>query len=407
MTKRGNGEGSIAQRKDGVWQSCLSLPSGKRKYFYGKTRQDVARKLAAAIRDRDRGVALVSDERLTVEQYLTQWLDRMKPPRLETSTHLRYTQQLAHVIRAHGRQRLTSLTAHQITLFYARLQQPKAAGGAGLSASSAHHIHVVLHGALSEAAKLDLVPNNVTERVNAPKLRPAEVDPYTREEADRLLEAARGDRLEALYVLAVTTGMRLGELLALTWRQVDLGSLENRGAASLRIIETAKHDAHGRWTVGKTKTRASRRRIELIPRTRLALLRHQAQQRTERDEFERTAGAGAWQKTDLVFTTTVGGLLDEGNVGKRSYKALLTRAGLPYRHFHTLRHTCAALLLADGVPLYKVSALLGHASINITANLYGHLAKSEYERDASNTMERLFGTTEEATEDGAEEAEEG
>jgi integrase len=137
--KRGNGEGSISQRqRDGLWQASITLSDGQRKYFYGKTRQIVARKLAAATRDRDHGLPLVTDERLTVERYLEQWLERMQPPHVRASTYLRYTSLLAHVIRAYGSLRLTHLTTHHLITLYARLQQPKAAGGAGLSASTAH-----------------------------------------------------------------------------------------------------------------------------------------------------------------------------------------------------------------------------------------------------------------------------
>ncbi|HEX2350830.1 MAG TPA: hypothetical protein VHI51_20535, partial [Ktedonobacterales bacterium] len=298
MAKAGNGEGSISQRigqdgKPGVWQSRISLPDGRRKTFYGKTRQEVARKLAAARRDRDRGLPIVTDERATVEKHLTDWLARMKPPRVRASTHLRYTGLLAHVIRAYGRQRLTHLTARQLTTLYATLQQSKGDCGAGLSASTVHHIHTVLHEALDDAVRLDLAPINVCDRVDSPKLRRAKMEPYTRAEATRLLEAARDDRLEALYALAITTGMRLGELLALTWRQVDLTSLDG---ASLKVEATTTRDAEARWQVGEPKTASSRRRIDLIPRARLALLRHQTRQHAEQAAL--LAAGGAWAASD-------------------------------------------------------------------------------------------------------------
>lgn len=115
--KRHNGEGSIRQRSDGLWEARLSLPDGRRKSFYDKSRQVVARRLAEALRDRDKGVALIADERLTVAAHCAQWLERMQPPRVRPTTHRRYTQQLAHVARAYGDLRLAKLTAaHLATL---------------------------------------------------------------------------------------------------------------------------------------------------------------------------------------------------------------------------------------------------------------------------------------------------
>jgi hypothetical protein len=115
MTKRrGHGEGSIRQRPDGLWEARLSLPDGRRKSFYDKSRQVVAKRLSEALRDRDKGAMVIADERLTVERYLADWLERMQPPRIRPSTHRRYGQQMAHVIRAYGDLRLTRLTASHL-----------------------------------------------------------------------------------------------------------------------------------------------------------------------------------------------------------------------------------------------------------------------------------------------------
>ncbi|HZC04295.1 MAG TPA: site-specific integrase [Ktedonobacterales bacterium] len=381
MTKRrGHGEGSIRQRPDGLWEARLSLPDGRRKSFYDKSRQVVAKRLSEALRDRDKGAMVIADERLTVERYLADWLERMQPPRIRPSTHRRYGQQMAHVIRAYGDLRLTRLTASHLATLYARLQRPADSAQRALSASSVHHIHVVLREALDDALQLGLVMSNVTDRVDAPKLRRPPIEPFTSEEAQRLLEAACGDRLEALYVLALTTGMRLGELLALTWRQVDLEARTLHVVASLQRVS---NDRHG-WALSEPKTEHSRRQIALTPSAIEALRAHRVRQLAER-----LAVADVWQERDLVFCDETGDYLNALRVTSTRFQALLRRAGLPRRRFHDLRHTCATLLFKAGVHPKVVSAMLGHSTIAITLDIYSH-ALPDMQREAVQAMEAML-----------------
>lgn len=378
--KRGNGEGGISQRPDGLWEARLTLPEGKRKSFYSKSRATVARKLNEALRDRDKGAPIIADERLTVARYLSDWLERMQPPRVRPSTHRRYTQQLAHIIRAYGDLRLTRLTATQLATLYARLQRPTDTTHRALSASSVHHIHVVLREALDDAVKLGVVAANVTDRVDAPKLRRAGIRPYTAEEAQRILEAARGDHLEALYVVALTTGMRLGELLALTWRQVDLE------AQTLHVVVSLQRVGVGRdgWQVGEPKTAHSRRQIALSPLAVEALRSHRARQLAER-----MAVADVWRDNDLIYCDALGDYLDARHVTRYEFHPLLRRAGLPVRRFHDLRHTAATLLLKVGVHPKIVSEMLGHSTIAITLDIYSH-ALPDMQRGAAGAMESIL-----------------
>jgi integrase len=183
----------------------------------------------------------------------------------------------------------------------------------------------------------------------------------SKEEVQRLLEATRGDRLEALYVLAVYTGMRQGELLGLKWRDVDL---EN-GTISVRRTLTK---SGGRLLLGEPKTKKSRRTIRLTEPAVRALREHldrqmEAMQRL--GDFYRDEG--------LVFASEVGTLINPSNLRKRSFAPLLRRAGLPKIRFHDLRHTCATLLLNRNLHPKYVQELLGHANIAITLDTYSHV----------------------------------
>lgn len=377
VKKRGNGEGSIIQRPDGLWEARLTLTDGRRKSFYNKSRQVVARKLAEALRNREKGAAIITDERLTVVAYLAQWLERMAPPRVRPATHTRYRQQLAHVIRAYGQLRLTRLTAPQVADLYTRLQRPKAEGGGGRSATSVHHVHVVLRQALNAAVKLGVIAANVTDRVDAPRMQRPPIEPFTAQEAQQFVESARSTRLEALYTLAITTGMREGELLALRWKDVNLD------AGALHVVASLQRVGKG-WQIGQPKTARSRRQVALSPLAVEALRAHRARQLAER-----MAVADVWQDRGLVFCDEIGDQLSPISVTRTHYQGLLRRAGLPRRRFHDLRHTAATLMFSQGVHPKVVSEMLGHATIAITLDIYSH-ALPDMQREAAGAMDALF-----------------
>lgn len=230
MSKRANGEGSIYKRADGRWTARLSLPGGKRKDYFGKTRQDVAAKLTVAAKQVQDGLPIVG-ERQTVGQFLTSWLESTKPA-LRDRTHSTYEILLRlHVVPFIGQHRLARLTPQQVQKLYGdRLT-------AGLSPASVRKVHAVLHRALEQAVRWNLVLRNVADLVMPPRIQRREMRTLAPTQARALLDAAAGDRLEALYVLALTTGMRLGELLAIRWEDIDLesGSLQVRG--TLQVSE--------------------------------------------------------------------------------------------------------------------------------------------------------------------------
>ncbi len=376
MARRGSHEGWIYKRADGRWVASISLgidAGGKRKSYYGKTRAEVQRLLTAALRDRDQGMPIVAEQQ-TVAHFLDSHLTVLEP-KLKPRTHLRYCQLVnRHALPAFGKVKLARLTAQQIQDLYAsKLRE-------GLSPTTVHQLHVVLRSALKRAVRLGLVVRNVTDLVDAPRPKHTEICPLTREQARLLLQAARGDRLEALYALALATGMRQGELLALKWREVDLEGQTARVRATVQYVKGKGFIFHD------PKTRTSRRTIHLSPPVIQALRQHRARQAEER-----LALGVAWQGQDLVFTTQVGTPIDDGHLLVRQFRPLLERAGLPRIRFHDLRHTAATLLLAAKVNPKVVPEMLGHSSVAITLDIYSHVLP-DMQQDAAEPMAKaLYG----------------
>jgi integrase len=215
--KRGNNEGSIYEHwrngKKVGYRGAYTVHTAdgpKRRYVSGKTREEVRRKLAKAMADRDSGLVFNAGA-LTVGEYMDRWLKDVKDT-VRQSTHERYEYAInPHITPALGRIKLKDLTSAQVRWFYReRLDS-------GLAPATVHKLHVVLHKALKAAVSDGLIPRNAAADLKLPRIIREEIDPLNQKEARRLLKATDGDRLEALYVLALNTGMRQGELLALKW----------------------------------------------------------------------------------------------------------------------------------------------------------------------------------------------
>jgi integrase len=287
-----------------------------------------------------------------VGEYLDRWLRDSVQGSVRRSTYESYSRQARRYITpALGRVRLKALTPAHVQGLYREMQDR------GLSARTVEYTHAVLHRALKQAVRWRMVPRNVCDAVDVPQVRREEMHPLTPEQARRFLDAARGERLEVLYVVAVHAGLRPGELLALGWEDVDL----DRG-----VLHVHRALSDGEFTTPKTKR--SRRRIDLSAGSIAALKKHR-----KRQLEEQMKKAGLWKDHGLVFPSSVGTPLSHRNV-VRSFKAVLKRAGLPATiRLYDLRHTCATLLLCRNVHPKYVQELLGHASIAQTLDTYSHV----------------------------------
>jgi integrase len=241
--RRTKGSGSVYTRKDGRVVGQYEV-NGKTRYIYGRDEKQVAKRVAEAIKNRESGI---DSENMTVGGYLDRWLVAIKDT-IRTGSWKQYEM----IVRLHikptlGKVRLDKLNALQIQSFYReRLDM-------GVSRRRVQYVHVTLHKALKDAVRWRLVPYNVADAVTPPRPTKPEITPLNAEQVRMLLAAARGGKFEALYILAVTTGMRIGEIFGLKWSDVDLE------AGILRVRRTVAADG----TVNSPKTASSRRTVRL------------------------------------------------------------------------------------------------------------------------------------------------
>jgi integrase len=247
----------------------------------------------------------------------------------------------------------------------------------GLSPRTVQYVHVVMHRALKQAVRWGLLPRNVSEAVDPPRIHRKEMHPLSPVQARTFLEVAREDRLETLYVVALHCGLRQGELFGLRWSDVDLEE------GTLQVNRTLTQTKDGPvFTVPKTLK--SRRNVRLTNSAVEALKRH-----SERQAQEMVKMDTLYEDQGLVLASEVGTPLNRQNVTQRSFKPLLLRAGLPKIRFHDLRHTCATLLLGKGVHPKFVQELLGHSTIAITLDTYSHILPGMGDQTV-NAMDDVF-----------------
>jgi integrase len=355
---------SIYQRKsDGSWcgQYRVQTATGhKSKYVYAKTEKEARRKLKQAEKQAAQHGPITPDSgALTVGKYLEDWCSGIRYT-MKHSGWRRHEQSIRlHISPTLSSVKLSKLTPlHLQHLYTERLN-------AGLAPRTVKIIHNTLHKSLNQAVAWSLIPSNPADAVKPPKAPDDEIEPLTKEQVKALLGAAQGNWYECLITLAVTTGARQGELLALQWRDVDFD------INTLQIRRTI-HDGE----VGEPKTRSSRRTIALPRRAVDALKAHRDKQII-----------GDW-----IFPKPDGSLPSRAHLNWQ-WNRLLRSAGLPLdTKFHLLRHGAATMLLEANVNIKHIQAMLGHNSISTTMDIYAHHLRN-HETKTADAMQNILEQT--------------
>lgn len=368
--RRAHGEGTIYQRADGLWVAQITLPNGKRKAKYSKT-QKVVKDWLLEQREAIKKGLWLDNTKITVSEFFDRFMNDVASHTLRPKTIVSYES----IIRLHinpeiGNVKLAALTPVQLQTLYSKKLN------SGLSKRTVQYIHAVIHRGLAQAVKWGLVNRNVADAVEAPRPTKRAPTTLTVTQVRDLLGVMREDRFYALYLLAITTGMRQGELLGLMWDDVDLDQ------GFIHVRHTAQTIYKQGVVLGETKTEKSRRSIAIPEIAIDALKEHWETQKLIK------AGRRDWVENNLVFPTSKGTPMTARNL-IREFHALLEKAGLPKIRFHDLRHTSATLLLLAGVHPKIVQERLGHSRIDMTLDTYSHVVP-DIQKEAAEKMDLLL-----------------
>jgi integrase len=378
--KRVSGEGTYKKRKDGRWEAqyTIQTPAGiKRRSVYARTKAEVAAKLRKAIADSEGGLVFDA-EGLTVAEYLQHWLEGSVKGSVWHTTYRDYAGHVKnHIIPELGRLKLAKLTATHVQALYRKKLD------SGLAPRTVQYIHATLHKALDQAVKWRLIPYNVSDAVTKPRQKRSERDALTLRQVLDFFEVAKGDRFEALYVLAVFTGMRPGEMLALRWSDLVLDDPE----PVARVRRSLSKDDDGRLVIKSTKTERGRA-IALLPQVVEALRVHRRRQAEQRLKY-----SGLWRNEDLVFSSKTGSPMSWNNLVRRNLKPLMRAANMPQgTRPYDLRHTFATLMLEQGENPKVVQEVLGHSRVTHTMDTYSHVSPNIQKEAFGRLGKRLEGS---------------
>ncbi|MBV8136617.1 MAG: site-specific integrase [Deltaproteobacteria bacterium] len=376
--RRGQNEGSIFRRKDGRWcgQIDLGWKDGKRqrRLIYASSRAGVRELMTKGLRERDMGILPAAGKIPTVAGHLGRWLNTTK-----VGARIRTYERYEGIVRKHllpsvGRLKLDKLTpAHVQTLLDQKLSE-------GLAPRSVRGIKIVLHAALRQAVRWQLIARNVAEFAVGPKVQNREMKVFTPEEARIFLGASRGEPLKALYVLALSTGLRRGELLALKWEDLDFDE------GTLRVRRALSRSCTQGIVISEPKTAHGRRVVRLSQGIVGILKAHRKQQ------FEQRLSVGPrWQDCGYVFTTSIGTSIDPRHLSD-DFARVTAKSGLRKIRFHDLRHSSATIALSQGVHPKIVSEMLGHSRISLTLDVYSHSLPTLQSEAADKIASALIGS---------------
>lgn len=367
-----NGAGTITKRKDGRYQCAVYVlqPDGTRarKFAYGKTWAECDAKRRELLAKVDSGVP-VPTRSAKLAEWLPYWLDSIVKPRRKPSTYDKYEAHVRlYLVPMLGAKRLESLGVADVRRFLVQLEKKT-------TAATAKESHRVLRTALTSACREELITRNVAGLVEPPRAASRELSPWTLDETLDFLAAARKDPLYAAFVLAITMGLRRGEVVGLRWADVDLEQ---------RVLYVRQQTQRRRGVLYDDDPKGRRRRAVPLPAMCIAPLRWH---RMRHADAKKRAGE-KWQEGGYVFTTRTGRPVEPRNV-YRSFTRVAQAAGLRVVRLHDARHGCATILTAAGVAPRVVMEILGHSQISITMDVYTHVVQ-DTQREAISHMDRLL-----------------
>ena len=389
-TRGAQGDGTIRKRKDGRWEARFTLGvdpgSGKQlqKSVYGKSQDEVRKKLKEITTDVDRGIYM-EPTKMTVGQWLDIWIAEYNSDIKDTTKHQYQYQINTHLKPGIGMVKLQELTAVVLQKFInsrskpfvitqlSKSGKPIKVKKNGLSAKSIHNMHSVLHEALVKAMKLGYIRVNVCDAITLPRVQKVDMHPITGANVKKFLAAIKGDPYEDLYYVTMFTGLREGEVLGLTWDCIDFGK------STMKIYRQLQRDRHRNGPYKFTPLKNSKTRSFMIPDNVKAVLL-----KVKREQAEKRLQCGSrWENDEgYVFTNDSGHFLMYSTVYAR-FKQYVKRIGIPETRFHDLRHTYATLALQQGVDVKTVSENLGHATVAFTLDVYGHVTEEMQKKSAS------------------------
>ena len=391
QNKRGHGEGCITQRSDGSWAAVITIgkdANGKqmRRFLYGKSRKDVAEKLRKALNEINTGM-YISADKSTLKDWLIFWMNEYVENKVKLSTKVSYdTFVNKHINPIIGNIPLSTLRGDMIQKFYNdKLRDGRLDGKGGLNPKTIKNMHNMLHGALEQALMNGIISKNVCKTVTLPKVSKKEMRVLTPNEQQKLIDIARTERLGVGIVLTLFTGLRLGELLGLQWKDIDL----DKGILSVRqTLNRLKNydDSNDKKTsivIGDTKTLKSKRQIPLHE----IMVDELKKFRTLQKQEKLRAGE-LYENTNFIIVNELGRNIEPRTYQDLFYK-LIRKAGIDDANFHCLRHTFATRALECGVAAKTVSELLGHSNISTTLDLYSHVSH-DLKKESIDKMADLF-----------------
>lgn len=390
MAKKGNNGGSIYKDKQGHWRGQVTLPSAdgkvKKKYFYGKTKKEVTDKVNELL-NQLRTSTYIEPCKMTLYEWLCTWLETYNSD-IRMTTKVNYeTYVHRHIRDSIGGYKLNELNTLIIQQFYMnKSKNGRLDGAGGLSPKTLRNLHNMLHKALNQAVCLDMIQKNPTDFAVLPKRQKKEMRYFTVEEQQKLQDVIKGHRLEMAVFLDLYTGMRQGELLGLSWKNVHI---DLNGQSYIKVTQTLNRIKNPDSTsehktilaVNEPKTSYSVRTIPILPEIAERLELH----RQEQENYHRKNG---YPPPEFVFTSTTGTPIEPRDF-QRDFKKILQKNNIREVNVHGIRHTYAVRALESGMSVKTLSAILGHSSTAFTMDVYGHVTE-EFKHDEISRMKNFL-----------------